>query len=235
MKRVALIGAGGHVGSALFKELCRDTSLRVEAVIRKNYSFWKKREFDIVINAAMPSARFWAENNPKKDFVETVKKTADILYDWKYKKIIQISTISARTEQNLMYGRHKAAAETLCNFGENLIVRLTAIYADTLRKGALIDIINGNKVYVSEKSRYSFASLAFVCKWIAQNLDKKGIREVGAKNAISLDEIVKHLKLFVAFEGRIDIQEVQNPSSDFPDAKEVLSYLDKKLKKKSGL
>lgn len=235
MKRIALIGAKGHIGSVLFKELCKDTSLQAEAVTRKNYHYWKKHNFDIVINAAMPSARFWAENNPHKDFVETVRKTADIVYDWRYKKIIQISTISARTEQDRIYGRHKAAAEMICNFGENLIVRLTALYADTLNKGALIDIINGNKVYVSEKSRYSFASLSFVCKWIAQNLDKKGIREVGAKNAISLDEIVKHLQLSVAFEGRIDIQEVQNPLPDFPDAKEVLSYLDKKMKKKSSV
>lgn len=235
MTHIALIGASGHVGSALFEELRKDTSFRVEAVVRKNYSYWKKHPFDIVINAAMPSARFWAENNPQKDFVETVKKTADILYGWKYKKIIQISTISARSEQNLIYGRHKAAAETLCNFGENLIVRLTALYADTLNKGALIDIINGNKVYVSEKSTYSFASLSFVCKWIAQNLDKKGIIEVGARNTISLEEIVNYFKLSVAFEGRIDIQEVQNPLPDFPDAKEVLSYLDKKMKKKSSV
>lgn len=235
MKRIALIGASGHVGSALFKELRKDTSLRVEAVIRKNYSFWKKRKFDIIINAAMPSARFWAENNPQKDFVETVKKTADIAYGWKYKKIIQISTVSARSEQDLVYGRHKAAAETLCSFDENLIVRLTALYADTLKKGALIDILNGNKVYVNEKSRYGFASLSFVCTWIAQNLNKKGIIEVGAKNTISLEEIVNFFKLSVAFEGRVDVQEVQNPSPNFPDAKEVLSYLYNKMKKKSDM
>lgn len=235
MTQIALIGASGHVGSALFKELRKDTFLHVEAVTRKNYYYWKRHPFDIVINAAMPSARFWAENNPQKDFVETVKKTADIVYGWKYKKIIQISTVSARSEQNLIYGRHKAAAETLCNFGDNLIVRLTALYADTLKKGALIDIINGNKVYVNEKSRYGFASLSFVCTWIAQNLGKKGIIEVGAKNTISLEEIVNYFKLSVAFEGRIDIQEVQNPKPSFPDAKEVLSYLSKKMKKKPGI
>ncbi len=235
MKHIALIGASGHVGSALFKELRKDTSLRVEAVIRKNYLYWKKHTFDIVINAAMPSARFWAEGNPYEDFVETVRKTADIVYDWKYKKFIQISTISARTERDGVYGRHKAAAETICNFGENLIVRLTAIYADTLSKGALIDIINEKKVYVHEKSRYAFADLAFVCQWIAQHLDRKGLVEVGAKNTISLDNIVKYLKLSVEFEGRIDIQEVQNPSHDFPDAREVLSYLEKRMKKESGV
>lgn len=232
MKYIALIGANGYVGSALYKELSKNKTLRVEPVIRKNYSYWRNRIFDMVINAAMPSSRFWAENNPDKDFVETVKKTADIVYGWKYKKLIQISTISTRNERNIIYGRHKAAAEILCNFGENLIIRLSSTYGDTLQKGALIDILNGKRVYVSEKSRYCFASLKFVCKWIAQNIDKKGIQEVGAKNSISLEEIVKYLHMSVPFEGRIDIQEIQNPLPEFPDAKEVLSFLQVKIKRR---
>lgn len=202
MKHIALIGAGGYVGSALYKELNKNKKLKIIAVVRKNYSYWKKQTFDIIINSAMPSARFWAMNNPNEDFRETVQKTSDIVYKWKYKKLIQISTLSARTEQHHIYGRHKAAAELLCNFGENFIVRLSSMYDDTLQKGALIDILKGNKVYVSKKSKYCFASLDFVCSWIVNNLDKKGIQEVGAKNAITLEEIVKHLKIPAKFEGR---------------------------------
>lgn len=228
MKHVALIGAKGYIGSTLYKELGKYKTLNVEAVTRQNYSYWKKLKYDIVINSAMPSARFWAKNNPDEDFNETVEKTADIVYGWNYEKIIQISTISARTELNTIYGRHKAAAETLCNFGNNLIIRLTATYSDTLKKGALIDILEGKKVYVNKKSRYSFASLEFVCSWIAKNLDKKGIIEVGAKNSITLEEIVKYLKLGVAFEGPIDVQRILNPLPEFPDAYEVLPFLKEK-------
>lgn len=180
----------------------------------------------------MPAERYWAKNNPYSDFIETVDKTAKIVYGWKYKKIIHISTISARSEKDTIYGRHKAAAEALCTFDNNLILRLSATYGDTLKKGALIDIINGKKVYVSEKSRYCFANLAYVCKWIAKNLDKKGVIEVGAKNSISLEEIIKHLRLYVVFEGRIDIQEVENPLPEFQDSKDVLTFLEKKIHEK---
>jgi len=233
MTRIALIGANGFVGSELYQALTKKKSLHVEKVIRNNYSNWKKQQFDIVINAAMPAARFWAKNNPYEDFVETVQKTADIVYGWKYKKLIQISTISARTELDSVYGRHKAAAEALCNYGDNLIVRLSSMYDDSLKKGALIDILKGNKVYVDGKSRYAFASLEFVCKWIANNLGKKGIREIGAKNSISLKEIVDHLKLSVEFEGRIDIQEVENPMPDFPDARQVFTFMRERKSRKS--
>lgn len=233
MKHIALIGANGYVGAALFKELSENTTIKVEPVTRKNYFFWKKKKFDIVINAAMPSARYWAKNNPLDDYKETVAKTADIVYGWNYKKIIQISTVSARTGLDTIYGRHKAAAEQLCNFGDNLIVRLTSTYGDSLSKGALIDIVNGKKVYVSKKSRYAFASLDFISSWIRKNINEKGIIEVGARNSISLGEIVKYLDLNIKFEGAIDIQEVQSARPEYPDARDVLLFLQKKIEKKT--
>lgn len=231
MKQIALIGSQGFVGSALLKALQKDQTNNVQPVARKDYHKLKKKNYDIVINAAMPSARFWAQNNPYEDFRETVEKTAEIVYEWKYKKMVQISTISARTEKESIYGRHKAMAELLCNDGKNVIFRLTAMYDETLEKGVLIDIIKGNKVFLDKKSRYSFASLAFVTGWISKNLDRTGIWEVGAKNSVKLEDIVAHFKLPATFEGRLDIQEVQNPLHEFPDAKEVYTFLEQKLQK----
>ena len=231
MKTIALIGASGYIGSALYKELQRNKNFNTQPVVRTNYAYWRKREFDIVINAAMPSSRFWAQNNPSHDFAATVERTADIVYNWKYQKLVQISTISARSEINSIYGRNKAAAEKICDFGENLIVRLTATFGNSLKKGVLVDIINNKKVYVSEKSRYSFASLDFVSKWISDNLQRKGLIEVGARNSLSLEAIIKSLKLSIKFEGRIDIQEVDKPKINYPDAKEVLSFLMEEIRK----
>lgn len=177
----------------------------------------------------MPSARYWAEQNPKADFVETVKKTEEIVSEWKYKKLVQISTISARTELDLVYGRHKAAAEKLCDPAKSLIVRLTSTYSDSLSKGALIDIVNKKKVFVDKKSRYGFSSLDFVTMWISNNLERKGLVEVGARNSVSLEEIVKHFKLAIEFDGKLDVQEVKNPSANFPDARNVLTFLKNKM------
>lgn len=230
MQKIALIGANGYIGTALFKKLYSDKKLIVIPVTRLNYTKFKKEKYDYVINAAMPSSRFWASKNPGNDFCETVAKTADIAYGWRYGKIIQISTISARSEVSSIYGKHKLLAEKLCNPKRDLIVRLTSTFDNTLKKGALIDILKGNQVFVSRKSRYSFSSLNFVCEWIKKNIDKKGVIEVGAKNSISLEEIAEKLNLNIEFSGRTDIQEVKNPEREFPDANLVLKFMKNRLK-----
>ena len=52
----------------------------------------------------MPSKRFWAKNNPELDYAETVTKTKNILSDFKFEKIIHVSTVSARCQLNTVYG-----------------------------------------------------------------------------------------------------------------------------------
>jgi len=225
MAQVAVVGAKGYVGSALCVALSKNAHTVAE-VTRENYKEMQEREYDILINCAMPSARFFAKNNPDKDFIETVEKTANLLYGWKFKKFVQISTVSARCQLDTVYGRHKAAAEALCNYGDNLIVRLGAMYSSELSKGALVDIKEGRKVYVDGASRYCFASLDFVTKWISGNLERKGIVEVGARNTIALSEIAQHLGAKIDFEGVLDTQEIVDPEPSFPDARDVLAFLD---------
>ncbi len=226
MASVAVVGAYGYVGSALCSALAHDSSYSVSEVTRENYAQMQKRQFDILINCAMPSARFFAKNNPEQDFIETVEKTANLLYGWHYKKFVQISTVSARCQLDTVYGRHKAAAEKLCDFGDNLVVRLGSMYSPELQKGVLVDIVQGKKVFVDGESRYCFAPLDFVARWIATHLDRSGVVEVGARNSIALREIAEHLGTPVSFEGALDHQEIPSPESDFPDARGVLAFLD---------
>ena len=94
MESVALIGANGFVGKSIKKYILNDKSKILTCVTRKNYEAAKyEKEYDILINASMPSKRFWAKQNPKLDFCETVEKTFNIVNDWKSSKIIQISSI----------------------------------------------------------------------------------------------------------------------------------------------
>lgn len=225
MNKIAVIGSNGYVGSTLCKELMRDQSHTVVGVTRENYEEMKMQEYDIIINCAMPSGRFWAKNHPEEDFVETVKKTENLLKEWKYKKFIQISTVSARTQLDTIYGKNKAAAEALCNFGNNLIVRLGAIYSADTKKGALADMLAGKKVYVSGESKYSFIDLLFCARWIVENLDKSGIIELGGKNAVALNEVAKRLGKDIEFEGEIFNLEIES-KEDLPEASEVLKFID---------
>ena len=204
MQSVAVVGARGYVGSALSAELINTRRYSVTAVTRENYAEIQKDIFDILINCAMPSARFWAKNNPEKDYLETVEKTARLLYDWKFKKFVQISSISARSQLDTVYGRHKAAAELLIDSAEHRIVRLGPMYSRELQKGVLVDIREGKKVFVSGESRYCFAPLRFNAGWIATHLDRKGIVEVGAHNSISLQDLAAELGISASFEGELD-------------------------------
>jgi nucleoside-diphosphate-sugar epimerase len=224
--KIAVVGSGGYVGSALYEVLLRSSEHSVTGVTRENHAEIKGQMFDVVVNCAMPSGRFWAKNNPEKDFVETVEKTANLLYGWKFKKFIQVSTVSARCQLDTVYGRHKAAAEKLCDFGDNLIVRLGALYGGNMTKGVLIDMLEGKKVYVDGASRYSFVSVEAAAAWIATHLDRVGIVEFGGKHAITLERVAKYLGKQVEFEGELNHQDIQRPEDDFPEASEVLSFLD---------
>jgi nucleoside-diphosphate-sugar epimerase len=226
MLSIAVIGSNGYVGKAIYQELLRSSKYSVVGVTRENYAANKEQSFDIVINCAMPSGRFWAKNHPEEDFTETVKKTADLLYGWKFNKFVQISTVSARCQLDTVYGRHKAAAEKLCGFGDNLIVRLGALYSENMKKGVLVDMLEGKKVFVDESSRYSFISLDFCASWIASNLDRKGLVELGGRNAIALKEVVNHLGADIEFEGEVNHQDIESGGNDLPEASQVLNFLD---------
>lgn len=226
MAHVAVVGAKGYVGNALCAALAKDASYSVTEVARENCAEMQNGEYDVLINCAMPSARFAAKNDPGHDFVETVQKTADLLYGWKFKKFVQISTVSARCQLDTVYGRHKAAAEKLCDFGDNLIVRLGSMYSQDLKKGVLVDMMQGKKVYVDGESRYCFTPLDFVAQWIATHPERRGVVEVGARNALALRDIAKHLNRDIVFEGALDHQEIVDPEPSFPDARDVLTFLD---------
>ena len=226
MQKVAVIGARGFLGSALVSALSPSSEVTPVAVTRENYEEMRKDRYDVLINCAMPSARFWAAQHPDMDFIETVEKTANLLYGWTFKKMIHVSTISARCQIDTVYGRHKAAAEKLCDFDGHLIVRFGALYSTGITKGVLVDMVQNNTVFVDGESRYCFASVEFASNWIASNLHRSGVVEVGGRNAMVLKDIAKYLGSTSTFEGVIDHQEVQNPEPDFPEASEVLMFLD---------
>jgi hypothetical protein len=137
-----------------------------------------------------------------------------------------VSSISARSQLDTVYGRHKAAAERLCNPSRDLVVRLGPMYGETLSKGVLIDMLQGKPVFAAGESRYCFAPLAFSAGWIAGNLDRTGTVEVGGRNAVSLSALAAHLGIDITFEGDVDHQEIASPEEGFPEASDVLSFLD---------
>lgn len=221
---IALFGSKGFVGSEILKALER-SGYEVTGITRENFESGLGEKFDYVVNAATPSARFKAKNNQMWDFEETVEKTAKIFYEAKFGKFIQISSVSARCQTDTTYGRNKLAAESIINDGNSLIVRLGPMFGPTLERGVLIDMLEGSRVYVGEESRYAFSPLEFNAEWVARNLDRKGVWEVGARNSISLGNLKDILGLDVNFEGQKDHQEIQTIESDYPDVGLVIGFM----------
>ena len=227
MKKIAVVGAGGFVGSAIVRALSRQ-KYKVYEITRDNCQDYKSLQYDILINTAMPSKRFWALNNRMEDAKATIVKTAELLYEWNYDKFIQISSMSARLQLDAPYGVHKRSAEVLVENSKNsLIIRLGALYGNGLNKSALFDMVNHKHMYVDINSEYNYVDIDVAAKWIVGNLEETGIKEVGAIDTISLLEISKNVWDKPSYEGRLEKMYSENPVCGMPSSREVLKYIKK--------
>ena len=223
--KVALIGCNGFVGNFIKRSLLKPDNESI-FISRENYSEHMKDNFDVVINAAMPSKRFWAKKNPELDYIETVEKTKKIINDWNFKKLIQISSVSARCQINTTYGKNKSESEQLCkNLERYLILRLGPMYGPSLSKGVLIDLKQDKEVFVSGNSKYSFTDVDWIGSWISKNLDKNGLYEIGASDFIKLSDLASKINSKSVFSGDIDDQLILN-FFDYPgSSSDVVRYL----------
>lgn len=222
-KIIGVIGYRGFVGSAIFNKLSKNYN--VVGIDRGNYQDHVNKDFDIVINSAMPSKRFWAKLNPKKDYDESVLKTKKILRDFNFNKIIHISSISARCQPETTYGKNKKKSEQLVSKSKNyLIIRLGPMYGKELDKGVLIDLVNDKKVFCDSKSKYSFTNLDFITSWINNNLKSKGIEELGAQNYIEVFKLKEIINSKSEFEGDVDNQIIISKNNYNQDSYDVINF-----------
>ncbi len=224
MKKLGIVGATGFLGKTLV-EVSKDFDFKTTEITRKNFDDYKHDKFDILINTAMPSKKYWASKNPFLDFQQTVELTAELVFNWNFDKYIHISSISVNEiETKHPYSINKKAAEIIASYPKSLIVRLGALYGKGLQKGALYDLLNSNKLYVDLKSEYNYISTDFVSRWIYSNSDRVGIVELAAVNTISLHEIAKSLDLTIESGERFERIFSSQIESGMPPANEVLQF-----------
>ena len=230
MKNIAVMGAQGFVGRAICNEIMKFKDFNLIRVIRSDDLQNRIQQADVVIHCANSSKRFYANNNPKEDFIDTVEKMKTVNSLLGERKLILISTVSARLQLNTPYGRNRRSCELMVNTSKNLIIRLGPMYAKQNQKGALFDIIKNQKVYVNEKTKYAYTNVSYNAQKIIELLDKTGIIEIGAKNAISLGYLKKEIGSTSLFEGRDDTQIILSDQNDAPDAFGVIPFA-RKIKK----
>ncbi|MGI0021287.1 MAG: NAD-dependent epimerase/dehydratase family protein [Nitrososphaeraceae archaeon] len=230
MTIIGIVGARGFLGSTLCKA-AKSYNFQTIEITRENYDKYKREKFDILINSASPSKKYWALKNPYLDFQATVMLTADLTYNWNYEKLVQMSSMSVNDEKSKHpYTINKKAAEIITSYKNSLIIRLSNLYGDGLSKGPLFDLLNSRRIYVDIKSEYSFISTDFVAKWIFDNLDRDGVVQVGARDTISLLEISKILGLKAEWEGNVERIHSSNVEEGMPYANEVLKFANQYVK-----
>jgi nucleoside-diphosphate-sugar epimerase len=225
--RVAVVGASGLVGSEIVNALRHRGDVTVITVDRANYQRHSTGRYDVVVNAAMPSRRFWARTHPKDDYRETVTKTAELVYGWNWGLFVQVSTLSARLAPDTVYGRHKAAAEAICPPDTSHVVRLGPLYGPRLDKGVLVDMATHRTVFVGADSRYAFTPVSWVAERIADILASgPGTSEIGARGSVALGALAERAGSRSEFTGPTDHQEFSGESGEgTPDAGLVLDFL----------
>jgi len=227
MKKVAVIGSSGFVGTQISNEVISSKNLSLIPVSRGDNLKDAIREADVVIHSANSAKRFFAENNPEEDFCESVEKTATIRELVENKPFIVISSISARTQLHTVYGRNRRSCELIADPSKSLIVRLGPMYGTGKSIGVLNDIINNRKVYAAPTTKYAFVDVRYNAKKIISLVSEDhtiGIIEIGAKNGISLESLRNKLKSASTFEGKDDTQIPVSPPNDAPDVNEVILF-----------
>ena len=237
MHSVAVIGAKGFVGSKICYYIKQSNKYSLIPVVRGDSLLNAINQADIIVHAANPAKRFYAENNPDEDFIETVEKTKLIKQLTGKKRLILISSISARTELDTVYGKNRRDCELIAKGPNSLVVRLGPMFGLGKSVGALNDLIKNNTVFVAETTKYAYVDVNYNAKKIsslAENLSLNGLIELGSKKGISLKELKKIIGSSSTFKGKDDTQIPINPPSDAPNVIGVVDYIHSIIEKQSS-
>lgn len=235
MKTVAVIGAGGFVGSQIVDAINNSNQYQVIPIFRSSSDVEEAFDrADIIVHSANPAGRYQAENYSELDFKETVEKTAKFFELSKNRKFVLISSLSCRTQLYTAYGRHRRACELIVLTGDSLVIRLGPMFGGGRKKDMLHDILAGREVYVDRETRYAYVDVAWVGNQIVNMLEgKTGIQEIGARNSIRLGDISSFFNSNSKFSGRVENQIPENFQNG-PDANDVYTYAQKEQNNATG-
>ena len=226
MNKISVIGANGYIGSHIVKHLSANNSIIINKITRGD-SLDSIESSDHVIHVANPAKRFKAKNDPEWDFNETVLKTKLIkdTCDKLKVKLTLVSSISARTQLNTIYGLNRRSAELIMN-NNDLILRVGPVYGGNKNVGPLYDIFNNREVFVAAETKSAYANVNYYAKKIVELTinNEKGILELGAKDFLVLKDFKKTFSSISKFSGEKDHQVPVNTFEDSPSVKEVYDY-----------
>jgi hypothetical protein len=187
MKKNALIGYSGFVGSTLLKQAS------FQALYRStNIQEIDNHEFDVVVCAGAPAQKWIANGNPAEDKVK-IEGLISHLKTISCDTFVLISTVDVfKNPQGVdedtpvdedglhAYGLHRRLLEKFVeeHFPKHLIVRLPGLVGPGLRKNVIFDFLNSNNLHAIE-SRGVFQFYPMVNLWFdIQTALEKGLKLV---------------------------------------------------------
>jgi hypothetical protein len=166
----ALIGHTGFVGGHLAREESFDVFVN-----RSNVESLAGREFERIVCAGLPAAKWLANRSPAED-LDNVRRLENVLRSVQVQRFILISTIDVyphlaggderfdcASKSNHAYGAHRLRFERFVRdrFATAHVVRLPALFGAGLKKNVLFDLLHDNQLErIDPGTRFQWYPLA---------------------------------------------------------------------------
>lgn len=183
---IYVLGGRGLVGSA-FVRLFEERGEECAIIDRQNYSEFIGKSCKLFINANGNSRKPLAAKAPVEEFDASVRSVRASLVDFRYDSYLHISSCDVYADcsrpvftredtpihpaHQSTYGFHKWLGEQCVQHVASkwMILRLGGMVGPGLKKNAIFDILNGDKLWLDPESRLQFLYTADVAR-IALNL-----------------------------------------------------------------
>lgn len=145
----ALIGYTGFVGSNIKNQKDFDYYYNT-----KNIDEIVDKSFNTIVCAGVSGVKFFANENPKKDYDDIISLIEKIDKCF-FNKFVLISTLSVYDNPaDNAYGRNRLYLENYVrnNFNDYLIVRLPGLFGKNLKKNTIYDLINKDYQYLPDET-----------------------------------------------------------------------------------
>lgn len=208
--KIIIIGGEGFVGSA-YQRYCQKNNLDYLVINRANYQENIGTKCDLLINANGNSKKFLAKENPLLEFDASVRSMRQSLIDFPAKKYIFLSSCDVYpdcsnpelTKEDTVidisvqspYGFHKYLAEQCVHHCHSdwLIFRMGGFVGEGLKKNAIFDILEGEKLWLHPDSELQYihtdVAAAAVMDIIKQGYTQE-IFNLCGKGLVKLQEII---------------------------------------------
>lgn len=210
---IFLIGGEGFVGGG-FARVLHERGLPFEIINRKNYDSFVGKSCDLLINSNGNSSKVLARNEPDTDFFASVDSVRRSLGDFRYDRYLFLSSSDVYPDSSSpdttreeahpelsaqsVYGFHKHLAEQLVRHRAPnwMIIRQGGFVGPDLKKNAVYDVLNGDRIWVHPESRFQYIHVDDSARAILDLMARAPMNEiynVAARGTISVSEIMQRV------------------------------------------